>query len=179
MTDWVTELPWLIPGCLLALAVSILASGSVARRLGCSRPVAWLLLMSLGVILSGTLTPLAVGGALERSHPGTCDLSRVGFPSLLELVSPGDALGNILMFVPLGFAIAVLPRSRGKVAVVVCAVALPFVIEMTQLLVIPLGRACESADVVDNLTGLVIGLAAGALVSSLARRTGRTPGTEA
>ena len=179
MTEWVGQLPWLIPGCLVALVVSTLASGRTAHWLGCSRPLAWLLLMSLGVILAGTLTPLAAGSALERSHPGSCDLSRVGPPSLLQLQGPGDALGNILMFVPLGFVIAVLPRSRRKAAVLLCAAALPFVIEVTQLLLLPLGRACESADVVDNLTGLVIGLAAGAVVSGLALPIRRTPRPEA
>lgn len=53
------------------------------------------------------------------------------------------------------------------------AVALPFVIEATQLLVPSLGRACESADVVDNLTGLVLGLAAGAVVARFAPTLGR------
>ena len=45
--------------------------------------------------------------------------------------------------------------------VVVAAIALPFAIEATQLLVPLLGRGCESADVVDNLIGLAIGLAIG------------------
>lgn len=179
MTEWVAQLPWLIPGCLLAFVVSTLASSRVARWLGCGRLVAWTLLMSVGVILAGTLTPVVVGGGLERSHPGTCDLTRVGLPSMLQLTGSGDALGNIIMFVPLGFAIAVLPWSRRMAAVLLGAAALPFVIEATQLLVIPLGRTCESADVVDNLTGLVIGLAAGAVVSRLALLMRQNPLPEA
>ena len=47
------------------------------------------------------------------------------------------------------------------------ALALPFAIEATQLVVIPLGRACQGADVIDNLTGLVIGLMAGAVLGRL------------
>ena len=66
------------------------------------------------------------------------------------------------------------PRSHRKAAVLILAVALPFVIEATQLLVTPLGRACESGDVVDNVTGLFIGLAAGAVVSALAPMIGPT-----
>ena len=85
----------------------------------------------------------------------------------------------MVMFVPLGFAIAVLPWSHRKAAVLVAAVALPFVIEATQLLVAPLGRACESGDGVDNLTGLFIGLAAGAVVSTLAPMIDRTAEPEA
>ena len=37
------------------------------------------------------------------------------------------------MFVPLGFAIATVPRSHRKAAVLVAAVALQFVIEVTKL----------------------------------------------
>jgi VanZ family protein len=163
----------LLPGCLLALVVSTLASGPVARGLDVRRPVAWMLLMSVGVILAGTVTPLAVESRLALSHPGSCDLSRIGPPSLDELFGPGDVLGNILMFIPLGFTIALVPRSHRKTAVLVAAVAFPFLIEATQLLVAPLGRGCESGDVVDNLSGLLIGLATGAVVSRLAPMTFR------
>jgi hypothetical protein len=174
VTWWLSPLPWLIPGCLLALVVSTPASARVARGLDVRRPVAWMLLMSMGVILAGTLTPLVVENRLGLSHPGSCDLSRIGPPSLDQFPWPGDVLGNMAMFIPLGFAIAVVPRSHRKAAVLVAAVALPFVIEATQLRVAPLGRACESGDVVDNLTGLFIGLAAGAVGSGLAPMIGRT-----
>ena len=75
----------------------------------------------------------------------------------------------MVMFIPLGFAIAVVPRSPRKAAVLVAAVALPFVIEATQLLVAPLGRACQSADVFDNLLGLVVGLGVGSVVGRIGR----------
>jgi len=52
--------------------------------------------------------------------------------------------------------------------VVVGAIALSFAIETTQLLVLWLDRACQSADVVDNLTGLAIGLAGGIVARRLA-----------
>ncbi len=71
-------------------------------------------------------------------------------------------------FIPLGFAIALVPRSCRKAVVLAAAVALPFVIETTQLVVVALDRACQSADVVDNLTGLLVGLVAGAVVARLA-----------
>ena len=170
---WVSPLPWLVPGSVLALVVSTLASGRVARWLGVRRPVAWVLLMGVGVILAGTVTPLAVGNRPDLSHPGSCDLSRMGLAPLAQLRWPGDVLGNMFMFIPLGFAIALVPRSTRRTAVLAAAVALPFVIEATQLLVTPLGRACQGADVVDNLTGLVLGLAAGAVVARFVPALGR------
>ena len=177
MTWWVSPLPWLVPGVVLAFVVSTLASGWVARWLGVRRPVAWVLLMGAGIILAGTLTPLHTGSRLDLSHPGSCNLSRIGLAPIEELLWPSDTLGNIVMFIPLGFAIALVPRSRPKAAVLAAAVALPFVIEATQLVVVSLGRACESADVVDNLTGLFIGLAVGAVVARLAPTLGRAAQT--
>ena len=162
---WMAPLPLLVPGCVLALVVSTLASGPVARWLGVRPPIAWVLLMSVGVILAGTMSPLDAGTRADLSHAGACDLSRIGLPSLAQLRWPSDVLGNIIAFIPLGFAIALVPRSRRKAAVLAAAVALPFAIEATQLVVVSLGRACESADIIDNLTGLVIGLAAGAVVA--------------
>ena len=173
---WDSSLPWFVPGCVLAFVVSTLASGRVARWLGVRRPVAWVLLMSVGVILAATMTPLHVEFRLDFPPLQTCDLSRIGPAPIDELRLHSDVLGNILMFVPLGFAIALVPRSRRKAAVLAAAVALPFVIEATQLLVVSLDRACESADVADNLTGLVLGLAAGALVAWLLPTLGRAVG---
>ena len=44
---------------------------------------------------------------------------------------------------------------------VVGAALLPLTIESIQLAATPLGRACQGGDVVDNLLGLALGLAAG------------------
>jgi len=108
--------------------------------------------------------------ALEFGARGSssCDLSRLGLAPLDELLEPSEASLNALMFIPLGAMIGLVPRSRRKAAVVIAAIALPFAIETIQLLVPALDRACESADVVDNLTGLVIGLGGGSVAGWLA-----------
>ncbi len=54
-----------------------------------------------------------------------------------------------------------------KVAVLLGAFALPIVIETVQLLATSLDRACQTSDISDNLTGLVIGLVAGVLVRGI------------
>ena len=161
-------LPWFLPGVAIWVAVALAAGGRVGRALGVRRTVALALIVSLGIILSATLTPLR--GALDFRAVGTgsCDLSRVGLAPLRELLRPNETSLNVLLFVPLGVSIAFLPRSRLKVVVLVAAIALPFAIETTQLLVLWLDRACESADVVDNLTGLAIGLGGGIVMRRLA-----------
>ena len=168
-------LPWLLPGVAVWVAVALVAGGRVGRALGVRRAVAMALIVSLGIILSATLTPLR--GALDFGTVGggSCDFSRVGFAPLRDLLRFGDTSLNVLMFVPLGVSIGLLPRSRLKLAIVVAAIALPFAIEATQLVVLWLDRACESADVVDNLTGLAIGLGGGIVARRLAAGPGSRP----
>jgi glycopeptide antibiotics resistance protein len=99
----------------------------------------------------------------------------MGLAPLSELLRFNDASLNVLLFMPLGVSIGLMPRSRLKVIVFVAAIALPFAIETTQMLLPLLDRSCESADVIDNLTGLVLGLAGGFAVGWLARSMDRRP----
>jgi len=169
-------LPWLLPGVAISAVVSVLIGGLVARALGTHRAVATLLVFSLGVIVSATLTPLGGDLVLDGGSPGTCDLSRLGLPPLGAFRGLNDASLNVLLFVPLGVAIALLPRSPRTVAVAIVALLLPVVIETTQLVVPAISRGCESADVIDNLIGLVVGFVAGLALAALARRLDRRGG---
>ena len=63
-----------------------------------------------------------------------------------------------------------LPRSPYRAPILIAAVILPFAVEAFQLVVTPLGRACQSADVFDNLLGLVVGLGVGSLIGWIGRR---------
>jgi glycopeptide antibiotics resistance protein len=168
------DLPWLLPGVVISVVVSIAVSGAVGRALGVRRAVAWVMVLSLGIILAATLTPQLEALAFGARGSSSCDLSRLGLAPLDELLEPSEASLNVLMFIPLGATIGLLPHSRRKAAIVIAAIALPFAIETTQLLAPALDRACESADVVDNLTGLAIGLiggvVAGRLVAAMSRR---------
>jgi len=166
----VSSVPWLAPGLAVSFVVSVAASGPIGRALGVRRALAFALLMAFGIILAATLTPVRL--ALELGTAGTwsCDLTRIGLPPAGELLAVNDTSLNVLLFVPLGAAIGLLPRSRRKTAIVVAATALPLTIETVQLLVHALDRACEGADVVDNLVGLVLGLAVGSVAGRLARR---------
>jgi glycopeptide antibiotics resistance protein len=91
----------------------------------------------------------------------------MGLIRLHELIRVDDRSLNVLLFIPLGVSLGLLPRSRRTAVLVLAAVLFPFVIETTQLLVPALSRGCESVDVIDNLTGLAIGLAGGAILGLL------------
>jgi glycopeptide antibiotics resistance protein len=146
----------------------VLIGGVVARALDSRRAVATLLVFSLGVIVSATLTPLGGDLVLEGGTSWTCDLSRLGFPPLGVFRGLNDASLNVLLFLPLGVAIALLPRSRRTVAVAIGALLLPVVVETTQLIVPALSRGCESADVIDNMIGLAVGFIGGVALRALA-----------
>jgi hypothetical protein len=167
------SLPWLLPGSIAALAVGTLASRALARWLGVRWITAWVVLVSFGLILAGTLSPLATGGNAGPGVARTCDLSRTWPASFSDLAPGNDVAVNLVMFFPLGCALGFAPLSRRTLLVLVGAIALPFAIEALQLEVAALGRACQGADVVDNLTGLAVGLTAGVVIAWLGSAVGR------
>jgi hypothetical protein len=159
------SLPWLGPGSVIALVVSITASRRIGAWLGIHRLLAALLLFSLGIILVGTLSPLAAEQVLPPEARDTCDFSRTTPATPIDLATRGDVAINILMFMPFGFAVGTIPWTWRKAAVIAAAIALPFVIEAVQLAVLSLGRGCQAADVIDNVTGLLVGVFAGIPIS--------------
>jgi hypothetical protein len=155
-------LPLVVPGMVLWAAVAIVASPFLGRFFGASRLHAALLLMALGLVLLATLPP--TGAALEGdgSQQDFCDFERVTLAPMSVLLRLNQTSLNVLLFIPLGIALGSLPWSRRALVAVVAAFLLPFAIESFQLLAHVLGRGCQSADVIDNTMGLVIGLTIGA-----------------
>ena len=146
------------PGLVVTLIVSLVTFGYASRALGISRLLGWALVMSIGLVLSATITPSRDALLFGALGSGTCDVSRIGPASLWELGHLDDASLNILLFVPLGLAIGLCPRSAARNIVLAGAFLLPLAIESLQLVATSLGRACQSSDVFDNLTGLVLGI---------------------
>jgi len=177
VADLVRAYPGFLPGLGVTVMVAVLASRPVARALRSGQVLAGALVISLGIVLSATLTPSPSGlardlsglGPLEHYSP-TCDLSRIGPAPIGDYLTLNNTSLNVLLLVPLGLTIGLLPASRRKTAIVLLAAALPFIVEGTQLVVVPLDRACQSGDVSDNLLGLVLGLAAGGLAGWLVSR---------
>jgi VanZ like family len=151
------------PGVAISLVVSLVACGYVSRALTISKAHGWALLMSLGVILAATITPSREAILFGAQGSGTCDLGRIGPGSWWELTHLDDASLNILLFVPLGIALGLLPRSHTKLVIVMGGFMLPVAIELFQLVVVRLGRECQSSDIVDNLCGLLLGLLVGSV----------------
>lgn len=160
---WFDGYPGFIPGFAVSIVVAFAMSGRLLRALGVSRPLAWALALSLGTIVSATLTP---GAEAPIGHGGQCDLSRI-IPSIPEFLSRVEDGLNVVLFVPLGLTIGLLSRSRRKAAIATTAFLLPFAVETIQLVVAPLHRACQSSDVTENLGGLLVGLVIGTLAGRI------------
>ena len=174
MHDFLNAVPGFLPG----LGVSALVALGAAHRVASALTARWLLafglLVSVGAILAATLTP-NVGGLEPPPSNVFCDLTRLGLAPLDELLSLNSEPSlNVLLFLPLGLAMGLLPRSAGKVALLAGAIALPAAVEFLQGVLVPLNRSCSSADVVDNLTGLAAGFALGSAAGWLWGRLSRT-----
>lgn len=169
LREYLADFAWLWPGVIVSIALGIALGRRVASALRVPRAVATGLILGVGLIVSATLTPSREALTQGAIGTGMCEIGRIGPASIVELLSFGDPTFNVLLFVPLGLAISLVPASRRKAALVVAAVIAPFAIETAQLLATGLGRGCQSSDVADNLTGLVIGLVIGIVARRLAR----------
>lgn len=162
MRSFISVVPLSVLGFAVAVVASLALSRPVARTLRTRRTVAALLLFGFGVVIAATLVPDA--DAMKGiASDGTCDVSRIGLAPMRELTRISTISLNVLLFMPLGVAVGLLPRTRAAALVTIMAVSLTFVVEGLQLVVTALGRGCQTADMVDNSLGLIIGIVIGTL----------------
>ena len=82
----------------------------------------------------------------------------------------------MFLFIPFGAAIGLVGESRHRAGLIIAALGLPVAIEAIQFFVPVLGRGCQSADVIDNLTGLVVGAGIGTAARLLRAASSAGPG---
>jgi hypothetical protein len=162
--------PWLLPGTALSIVAGVALSRSVAERLRSPRALGFALVAALGVIASVTLTPIGEATGGVTSGLAGCDLTRLGPPAIADLLTLNDVSLNVLLFFPLGMTIGMVPAAHARALLVVAAIVLPFAVERIQLVYVVLGRGCQGADIIDNLIGLALGLAAGSAALAIATR---------
>jgi glycopeptide antibiotics resistance protein len=172
MRTFVADVPLSLVALTCAAIIALFLSPAVAIRLGTGRWVALLLLLAIGLVVSATLMPTSSALAGVASD-GRCSFGRAMLPSFARLTSVNVTSLNVLLFVPLGLSIALLPRTRAAVVVAAGAIASPFVVEAVQLSVPALGRNCVLADIVNNLLGLVVGFGLGSVARALYGQSGQ------
>jgi glycopeptide antibiotics resistance protein len=166
--EYLYQFAWFWPGLLVTGVLGVVLGRPVGRALKVHALIAMCLVISIGLIVSATLTPSREAVRFGTVGLGSCDFSRVSPPSWAEFLSLGDPTFNVLLFIPLGMAIGFFPLGRRQLILAAGAAALPLVIETIQLVAKGLDRACQSEDVVDNLTGLVVGLGVGLVIRLVA-----------
>ncbi len=148
------------------LGISIVALGSVLlavvlhRRAGFSwgRSI-WVALsvVSAAAVLLITLEPSGRGG----TYPCEFDIQGSIASSVFAWTRGNQSTANVVMFVPVAIALPLATRgTRWFRWSFVALVALPLLIEALQA-TIPLGRACDGMDVVDNWFGVAFGCLVG------------------
>ena len=149
---------WALPAFGVGAMVAAVVYPVLALRFGVRRYVMFGWLLALLLVLALTLTPQSnahLGAGMKAcwtTVQGPIGFSLYGDASQRSL--------NVLLFVPLGLVTALMPR-RYLAALCLLGLALPVVVEALQYQIPSLDRQCAAVDVVDNETGLVLGVAIG------------------
>ena len=165
-------------GALAAAVLAVLLAVALRRRLGTVTAVAvaglfWSLVAIALVTLVPTRPDVGIVPADTRSESCSWDY---GGPSgaAFEVFGFDQRTLNVLLFVPAGVFL-VLAVGRWWSGVVLAPVGLvalaaySLAIELTQLQLARLDRACDVTDVVDNVLGAGIGFAIGLLLLPVVR----------
>lgn len=150
----------------LAVLVALTLSGT-ARARTCAR---WLLGLSVAGILAVTILGPSSGSETANLIPG-----RMIYDELVNNPNHGlgvfNVLGNIVMFVPLGWLLAIVVTRR-LLSPVLAGVGLSALIELAQAFI---GRAPDIDDVILNGIGAIAGALIAALVVRMRPRLRRPP----
>lgn len=159
-------LPWTGPAVIAGAALGMLSMLIFPRRRTLADRFGFALLVwCLTVALVVTLSPV------KNDYFGVasqgCDW-RVWRPLDYHYwFKGGSRPPNVWLFLPAGLGVMLLDRVWKKFFGMLVLLATPPVIELIQDKYPQLKRSCSSQDVVDNWTGLVIGLAVGAILAML------------
>ncbi len=176
--DWIGGTESMVAGALVAGLLCGAAATVLQRQIGWLSAVAWCgLAWWLVVIGLVTLVPLSGIdlGIPAEARSDTCSLDYGGpAPEGFWIFSGTQRLLNTALFVPAG-ALLVIAAARWRIGWVVAPLGLlllggySLAIELTQLEVARIDRACDVTDLVDNVTGAAIGFAIGLLLTPLLR----------
>lgn len=155
---WDKNLPYFFQTFWVGLAIAVLLTFPAARWLRLPRFLVFGLLASATLVVAATLTP----DVSEWVNPWCIKRIDSLWP-VLHASTRDQRFMNTVLFVPLGF-FAGLAAVRSRLWILAAVAALPLVIEIVQRVWLDLYRNCQIQDLFDNLWGLLIGAAVGALL---------------
>jgi hypothetical protein len=178
VADWFGGTESMVAGALVSGAFFAVLASLLRYRVGWLSAVAWCgLAWWLVVIGLVTLVPLY---GIDLSVPAetrsdTCSMDYGGpAPAGFWIFSGGQRLLNTALFVPAG-ALLVLATARWRIGWVLAPLGLlglaaySLAIELVQLELARIDRACDITDFVDNVIGAAIGFALGLLLAAALR----------
>lgn len=167
---------------LLGVTLALVPCGVLAlvlqRRLGWFNALAFAgFVWTLVVIGLVTLIPAqgAPGVVPAEGRLTTCGELGGPAPEGFWIFAGGQRLLNTMLFLPSGILLVVVAARRLRWSPVVVPLGLAFLaaysaaIEITQLEVARIDRACDLTDIVDNVSGAMIGVLTGVVVVVLLR----------
>lgn len=176
--DWIGGTESMVLGALASGAFFALLAAGLERRLGTVGAAAWCgLAWWLTVIALVTLVPIyGVDYAVPaETRSETCSMDYGGpAPEGFWIFSGGQRLLNTALFVPAG-ALLVLAVSRWRAGWVMAPLGLlglaaySLGIELVQLELARIDRACDVTDLVDNVIGAAIGFGVGLVLALVLR----------
>ena len=116
-----------------------------------------------------TMSPPGVRDTGVLAPDRSCAIHTVEL-GLAAVTAEDQRILNVLLLVPVGFFAALVAARQDRapgLSVVAVAAGLPFAYEAGQQVFRGLQRACDTTDLADNLTGVLLGLAAGVLLVGL------------
>lgn len=145
---WFRPVPVAVGVCVVLVALVVLARIDPAR----ARPWARALIAAsvLGILGATMLGGSTVGGSTNLV-PGRTIVEELTSGNPLGLF---NVVGNVALFVPLGWLLVLSTTRRHLVVAVVTGVGLSVIIELAQSLI---GRVSDIDDVILNGTGAVVG----------------------
>ena len=168
----------MVAGALAAGLLCVLAATVLRHRIGWVGAIAWCGLawwvVVIGLVTLVPLTGIDLGIPAE-ARSDTCSLDYGGpAPDGFWIFSGTQRLLNTALFVPAG-ALLVIAAARWRIGWVVAPLGLLLLggyslgIELLQLEVARIDRACDVTDLVDNVTGAAIGFVVGLLLTTVLR----------
>lgn len=163
--------PWVLPGALTVVALSLVLSRHLARWLGSSAVFAFLLAGAFGSVVVVTVTPSADGGFWGRGRAASFEAT---LPTLGQLLTVNEISLNVALFLLPAIAAALVRRRTARRTVVALVWVLPLTVETVQYVLPVLGRSGFLLnDMVANMLGVAIGTAAGLLLRTILTRPSR------
>jgi hypothetical protein len=153
---WFRPIPAAVGAVILLVVLVFLTLIDSARGRTCAR---WLLGLCVGGILAVTLLGGSAGTGVPNPYPGqTIREQLTNFDHPLGVF---NVVGNIAMFVPLGWLVALVAERRRLLIAAIAGFGVSVTIEVTQWLI---GRVSDIDDVILNGIGALLGVCVAMLI---------------